>query len=157
MRFYSTPSEHVEMLAAGLSDDLGIKVIDFLDVNLDTGYTQLAYVIGDCEPLGETCHGQEKQELEVELRLYVPITKDAGRHNAQTYALDLSTKIISLLKHRFYGFNDQREIPAIDSNDALAMSYGKRHQYCVRSIVFRQVVYAGATAHDLYDVTIEVK
>ena len=153
--FYKTPSEHVERLSEGLAQTLGIAVSDYLDLNLDAGRTQLGYVIGDADPKGINHLGQETIELEIELRLHVAVTKEANSRNTQRYALDLSSKIVSSLKHCCYGLDNQRENPVIESNDALAMSYHKQHQYCVRSIVFRQVVYAGAIAQDLYDVYFE--
>lgn len=154
--FYSTPSEHVEMLSEGLAKTLGIDVSDYLELDLDTGKTQLGYVIGDADPKGITHLGQESYELEIELRLHVPVTKEANKSNTQRYALDLSSKIVSSLKHCCYGLDNQREVPVIEANDALAMSYHKRHQYCVRSVVFRQTVYAGVIAQALYDVHFEV-
>lgn len=152
MRFYDTPSQHLDLLMESLGKDLGLSVVDFLELDLDTGKTQLAYVIGDSDPLGITAGGQERVELEVELRLYVPISKDIPRTTPQRYALDLSAKIISLLRHRFYGLDNQRELPQIAHNNALAMTRAKAHQYCVRSIVFTQVVLAGTVAEEVFDV-----
>lgn len=143
MRFYNTVSQHIEMLIDGLSSDLGVELVDFNQIDVSKGYSQFAYVIGDCIPCGFNETGQQKLQVEFEIRLMIPTSTDNGL-TPQLYALDVSNKIAGLVMMKGYGFDGQSEQPELEINAAMPNSnHEKKHSYIVRSLVFTQFVYTG--------------
>lgn len=145
MQFYNTPADHIKMIVDGLGRDLGgVEFEDYTEAYQRDGYSSFTYVIGDVEPLGVNSIGQQAHNIELELRVIVPVSKsEYGGHSPQMYCLGVATKITAYLRTKFYGLADQRELPDIEVNRAIPINDKKNKVFCGRSIVFTQVIYLG--------------
>lgn len=161
MDFYSNVATHIELVVKALGQDIGITIVDRMDLNLKGGKTQIAFTVGDIDPLGYNELGQEKQEIELELQFFVPASKEPkGNLSTQTYTAALAAKAISFLKGKHYGYAQQKETVQVEQNAAQPVSGSKAYEkgisFCTRSVVFRQVVYTGQPAIDEYSLEFEL-
>lgn len=158
MQYYNNINDHIQLVLSGLSRDLNIDIIDRTEINIDTGNSAYCYTIGDIEPMGINTNGQQINEIEIEIQLYIPTSKNTNNTPAQLYAVGVSSKICELLISKYYGLSDQRLKPEIQSNAALeikgASSAKKSVMFVGRSVIFKQIVYVGPSNIGLYDLQI---
>lgn len=158
MQYYNNINDHIKLVLSGLSRDLNINIIDRTEINIDTGNSAYCYTIGDIDPMGINTDGQQINEIEIEIQLYIPTSKNTNNTPAQLYASGVTSKICELLISQYYGLADQRLKPEIQSNTALeikgASSAKKTIMFVGRSVIFKQVVYIGSPNIGLYDLHI---
>ena len=151
MRFYKNVAEHIQIVTDAISNDIGIQIIDKTEIDLNQGGIKIGFVVGDLDHIGYTELGQERTLIELELQLYVPMSKKghAGL-SSQLYTAAIASKITGLLSSKVYGLPDQKERAEIEQSVAIANANEKGKSFCVRSIVFNQVAYIGVPMIDEY-------